>query len=102
MPSFETGPVSGSAPTQIDVDTASKEVVAENYSRVGLVLMNLSTGTVYLGFGTNAAVVGSGIPLLPSGGNWSMDDYTYTKEAINAIAHSNNSLLAIQEFVNRA
>lgn len=94
--------VSGAAPTQIDVDTTSKEVVAENYSRYGLVVTNLSSGTMYLAFGTNSAVVGSGIPILGNGGNWSMDEFNFTKEAINAIAHSNNALLAIQEFVIRS
>ena len=102
MPGMFTGPTSASAPTQIDVDTASKEVVAENYNRVGLVMTNLSDGTMYIAFGTNAAVVGSGIVILGSGGNFSMDDYIYTKEAVNAIAHSNNSLLAVQEFVVRS
>lgn len=90
--------VSGAAPAQIDVDTASKTVVNENYNRYGIVLTNLSTGTIYLAFGTNSAVVGSGIALLPNGGNWSMDEFTFTKEAIQAIAHANNSLLAAQEF----
>ncbi len=102
MPNLTVGTSSGSAPTQIDVDTASKIVVAENYSRVGLVMTNLSDGTMYLGFGTNAAVLNSGIPVLPGGGNFSMDDYTYVKEAVNAIAHSDNALLAIQEFVIRS
>ena len=90
--------VSGAAPTQIDVDTASKTVVSENYNRYGIVLTNLSTGTMYLAFGANTAVVGSGVVLLPHGGNWSMDEFNFTKEAVQAIAHANNSLLAIQEF----
>lgn len=94
--------VSASAPTQTGVDTSSAELVAENYSRYGLVVTNLSTGTIYLGFGSNVAVVGSGIALLPNGGNWSMDDYNFTKEAVNAISHSDDSLVAVQEFVQRA
>ena len=102
MPNFNVGTVSGSAPIQIDVDTASKEVVAENYSRVGLVMTNLSDSTMYISFGVSTAVLGSGMPILPYGGNFSMDEYTYSKEAINAISHSTNSLLAIQEFVNLA
>ncbi len=102
MPNILSGTITGLAPTSIDVDSTSKTVVAQNYSRVGLVLMNLASGTVYIAFGTNSAVVGSGITLLPSGGSWSMDEYSYTKDDINAIAHSDNSQLAIQEFVNRA
>lgn len=101
MANLHAGATSASAPTQIDVDTASKTVVAEEYGRSGLVLTNLSSGTIYIAFGSNAAVVGSGIPILADGGNFSMDDYIYTKEAVQAIAHSNNSLLAIQEFVVR-
>lgn len=95
------GVSSGAAPAQVDVDTTSKQVVAENYGRAGLYLTNLSTGTMYLGFG-NTAVVGSGAVLLPSGGSFSMDEYSFTKEAVHAIAHANNSLLAIQEFVVRS
>lgn len=96
------GTVSGATPIQVGVDTASAVALAENYSRYGLVMTNLSSSTMYLAFGTNAAVIGSGIPLLPFGGNWSMDDYNFTKETINAIAHSDNSALAIQEFVIRS
>lgn len=102
MAGLYTSTVSAAAPLQVGVDTTSAEVVAENYSRVGLLLTNLSTGTMYLGFGTNPAMIGSGAALLPSGGSFSMDDYSYTKEAVNAIAHADNSLLAIQEYVNRA
>lgn len=101
MPNILSGTSSGSAPTQIDVDTVTKEVVAENYSRVGLVLTNLSDGTMYISFGTNGATLNTGIPILPGGGTFNMEDYTYTKEAVNAIAHSSNALMAIQEFVVR-
>lgn len=96
------GSTSGTAPTQIGVDSTSATVVSENLNRVGLIMTNLSDGTVYLGFGANAAVLGSGIPMLPGGGNFSMDDYTATKEAIQAIAHTDNALLSIQEFVIRS
>lgn len=90
---------------QVAIGTSSSVVVAASLSgaatsRIGLTITNLSTGTVYLAFGTNAAVVGSGIPLLPSGGSWSMDDYLYTKEAVNGIAHNSNSLVSFQEFFN--
>ena len=90
-----------SAPTSVDVDTASKVVVAESYFRIGLILTNLSTGTMYLAFG-NTSTLQAGIPLLANGGVFSMDNYTFSKEAVTAIAHSDNSLLAIQEFVNLA
>lgn len=93
---------SAAAPTQVGVDTSSAEAVAENYNRAGLLLTNLSSGTIYIAFGTNAAVVGSGAVVGADGGSFSMDDFSFTKEAVNAIAHSNNSLLAIQEFVVRS
>ena len=93
---------SGAAPAQIDVDSASKQLVAENYARAGLVMTNLSDGTVYIAFGGNAAVLGSGIVLLPGGGNFSMDDFIFTKEAVNGIAHTDNALLSVQEFVIRS
>lgn len=102
MPNILSGTATGSAPTQIDVDSTSKEIVAENYGRVGLVLVNLSDNTAYIAFGTNAAVVGSGIVVLPFGGSFAMNEYTYSKEAVNAISHADNSLLSIQEFVSRA
>lgn len=101
MGNFFSGTASGSAPTQVDVDSTEKEVVAENYSRSGLVLTNLSAGTMYLGI-NNTALLGSGISLVGNGGVWVMDEFTYTKESIHAIAHSDNSLLAIQEFVVRS
>lgn len=95
------GVSSASTPTQVSIGVASTAAVEENYNRVGLLLVNLSTGTMYLAFGTTA-VLGSGAVLLPSGGSFSMDDFSYTKEAVNVIAHSANSLLAIQEFVVRS
>lgn len=102
MPNFNIGTINGFEPRQTDVDTASKTILAGSptggTTRVGIVLTNLSDGTIYLAFGAYAAVVGSGIPLLGSGGNWSMDEFSYTKESIQAIAHSNNAHLAIQEF----
>lgn len=102
MPSIFSGTVNAVSPRQIDVDTASKTIVAASDSsstkRVGLIITNLASGTIYLAFGSHSAVVGSGVPILGAGGNWNMEEYTYTNEAVQAIAHSNNSLVAIQEF----
>ena len=86
MPNILTGSITGSAPTQASVGVASATAVAFNSGRTGLVLTNLSTGTMYLGFGANAAVVGSGIVLV-AGGTWTMDEFNFSKEAVNAIAH---------------
>lgn len=103
MPNILTGNILASAPTQVSVGVSSAQLVAFNAQRVGIVVTNISTGTVYLGIGaSNAAVVGSGITLMANGGSWSMDEYTYTLEQINAISHAAQSAVAVQEFVNRA
>ena len=93
--------MSGRPPVQKGVLTTSSEILAENYSRSGVVLMNLSDSTVYISF-NSSAVLGSGMAILPFGGSWTMNDYTYSKESIEAISHSTSSLLGIQEFVIRA
>lgn len=98
MPNLLSGQVFSSAPAQVAVNSTSGAILASNTDRMGVALVNLSTGTIYLSFGLNAAVLGSGIALLPSGGTWSMDDYTFTKEAVNGIAHVDASALAVQEF----
>jgi len=97
-----TTTVSAQAPTQVAVGIASAEVVAQNNYRVGMLLTNISDSTIYLAFASNTAVVGSGVTLLPQGGSFSMDDYIYTKESVNAIAHTAGSALSVQEFVNLA
>lgn len=103
MPNVLTGSILASAPTQTSVGVASAQLVAYNAQRVGLIVTNISTGTVYLGVGvSNAAVVGSGIVLTSNGGSWAMDEYTYTVEQINAIAHVAATSVAVQEFVNRS
>lgn len=102
MPNLFTGTVEAQPPTQIDVDTVSKTIIVDTPTRTGLVLTNLSDGTIYIAFGANPAVLNSGIAVLPGGGNFSMDEFVYSKEIVSAIAHTNNSLLAIQEFVVRA
>ena len=103
MPNILTGSIVASAPTQASSGVASGQLVAFNAQRVGLIITNISSGTIYIGIGTgNAAVVGSGITLVANGGSWTMDEYTYTVEQINSIAHQAASSVAIQEFVNRA
>lgn len=91
--------VAGAAPVQVGVTSSSTTVLTANYDRYGLIMTNMSDGTMYLAFGANAAVVGSGIPVLPGGGNFSMDSFSFTKGAIQAINHTGTGLLAIQEFV---
>jgi hypothetical protein len=99
VPNYHTGTINASAPTQVAVGIASGTVVAQNLDRQGLVLTNLSSGTIYLGLAGNTAVLGSGIVLSANGGVWTMDEYNYNNEAITAIAHAAGSALAVQEFI---
>ena len=102
MPNFHSGTVTAAAPANASVGTSSSEVVAENLKRVGMVLTNVSDSTIYLGMSGNAAVLKKGIALVEAGGVWTMDEYNYTKEAVNAIADTAGSFLAIQEFLERS
>lgn len=97
MPSFETGSVTPSAPDAVAVGTSSTPVVAFNYNRKGLVLINISANNIYLAF-DNTASLHKGIALTANGGAWSMDDYTFCVTPINAIATGADSTLVIQEF----
>lgn len=94
----EPDPLTGPAPAVAVVGVASAAAVAANGGRRGLVLTNLSAVNISLGFGANAAVLGSGITLLPNA-VWSMDFLTLSREAINAIAGAAASNLGVQEFV---
>lgn len=85
------------SPTAATIGTSSGTAVSSNSSRKGLVLTNTSNNIISLGLGV-AAVLNSGIWLVPSGGVWVMDEYTFTTGAINAIASAASSNLAIQEF----
>lgn len=88
--------LTANSPTAVSVGNTSASAVASNANRKGLVLTNTSTHTISLGIGA-AAVVNSGITLLP-GGVWVMDEFTFTTGAINAIASVASSNLAAQEF----
>lgn len=86
-----------SAPTAASVGIASGAAVAINANRKGLILINTSANYISLGFGANAAVLYSGITLNPNGGTFVMDEFTFTTQAVNAIASGATSNLAIQE-----
>lgn len=89
--------LSGNAPATVSVGVASGALVAINASRKGLVVTNNSSAIVSLAFGANAAVLSSGITLKP-GGVWDMDQFTFTTQAVNAIAASAASGVSYQEF----
>ena len=99
MPNLYVGTISASAPTNTLVGVASAQAVAANNLRAGLVLTNISGSTVYLGLQNATATLHAGIALLPSGGTWTMDEYTYNNDPVNAIAHSAGNILCIQEFL---
>lgn len=101
MPNLSVGTISGNVPSMAGVGTVSEIIVPENTSRVGLVVTNISDQTIYLSVG-QTSTLRAGLVLNPAGGAWSMDDYTYSKDAITAIAHSSTLVVAFQEFVNRA
>ena len=88
--------LTANSPTAATVGLTSAQAVASNTSRKGLTLTNTSTANISLGFGS-AAVLNSGITLLP-GGVFYMDEYCYNTSAINAIASAASSNLGIQEW----
>lgn len=80
----------------VSVGVTSVGVLSSNTARTGGVFTNASAAIIYIGIGQNA-LVGKGITLYP-GGTWYMDEYSYTTEAINAIATVAASTLSFQEF----
>lgn len=98
MPNIFVGAITASAPGNTLCLTTTDALVAANNDRVGLVITNLSQGTIYLGLSGREAVLNKGIALSPNGGVWTMDDYTYNREKVQGIAHTTNSVVAIQEF----
>jgi hypothetical protein len=88
-------PQNPEAPTQVTVGVASTAVLGANTARTGLVLTNVSNSVISIGLGA-AAVLNSGITLNPNG-VWVMDAFTFVTTAINAIAASASSALAVQE-----
>ena len=101
MPNIYVGTLTGDVPSMAGVGTASEIIVPENVTRVGLMVTNISDQTIYLGFGQTATLK-AGVVITPGGGAWSMDEYSYTKEAVTAIAHEGTLVIAFQEFINRA
>jgi len=99
MPNIHTGQINASAPSSTLVITSSDTVVSANLNRLGLVLTNISDSTIYIGLAGHEAKLNAGIALNPSGGVWVMDEYNFNNEKVQAIAHTANSILTIQEFI---
>ena len=98
MPNIFVGAITASAPANTLCLTTTDALIAANNDRVGLVVVNLSQGTIYLALSGHEAVLNKGIAISSSGGVWTMDDYTFNREKIQGIAHTTNSVVAIQEF----
>lgn len=98
MPDIHVGTISGNPPGREGVGTSSVIILPDNPSRYGLTITNISDGTIYLGIGQTATLK-AGIVLNSGGGAWSMDDYSYSKEAITAIGHTASLEISYQEFV---
>lgn len=89
--------LTASAPTSVSVGVASGVILAANASRKGAVFTNLSSARISFNLAAGAAVLNSGITLLP-GGVFVMDEYTFTNAAVNGIASVAASALSVQEF----
>lgn len=88
--------LTANAPGSSSVGTSTTSVLGGNSSRTGFVCTNLSSNNIFLGLANNA-VLNQGIALLP-GSSFAMDEYTYSKGTINAIASTAGSTLSYMEF----
>lgn len=98
MPNTGVYTNTGSSPQSVSVGNSSGLLVAQNINRAGLVIVNISSSTMYLAFDGNVAALNAGVALNPNGGVFSMDDYTFNKGQVNAIAHTAGSSAGVQEF----
>ena len=99
MPNFQSYVINASPPTNVLIGTTDTQAVAENNNRLSLVLTNLSSSTLYISLMGMRSTLNAGIVLLPNGGTWQMDEFTWNTSQINAIAHSASNILSIQEFI---
>lgn len=99
MPNFHVGTINASGPTNALAGSSSGLLISENNNRVGLVVTNLSTSTIYLGLQGASATLHAGIALNPSGGTWVMDEYSFHTGQINVVAHSAGNIVSLQEFI---
>ncbi len=88
-------------PTFKTIGTGSAVLVPQNVLRTGLVVTLTTAHVVSLSFGSDPAVLYSGITLFERG-VYVMDRFIFSHFQINAIANSSGANLAIQEFENDA
>ena len=101
MPNIFVATNTGSGPLNVAVGTSSGALIAESNTttiRAGLIIINLASGTVYLAFDGNTALLNAGVALTANGGVFSMDDFTFSKGAVNAIGNATGMSVAVQEF----
>lgn len=92
------GPIqTGNAPTVATVGITSATVLAANSSRTAAVFVNNSANVMSLGFGSNAAVLYSGVTLY-QGGSLVLEATDNVQQAVQAIASGASSSLGVQEF----
>lgn len=84
-------------PTSATVGVTSAQALALNTSRKGLTVVNTSSNTVSIAFGS-PAVLNSGNTLTPFAA-FNMDEYSFSIGAMNAIASAGSSNLSIQEYI---
>ena len=101
MPNIYTATNTASGPLNVAVGTSSGALLAESSTttiRAGLIITNLSSGTVYLAFDGQTALLNAGVALTANGGVFNMDDFTFSKGTVNAIGGATGMSIAVQEF----
>lgn len=92
------GPVqTGNAPSVVSVGVTSATALAANVSRTAAVFVNNSANVMSFGFGSNAAVLYSGVTLY-QGGSLVLEATDNVQQAVQAIASGATSSLGVQEF----
>lgn len=89
--------LSSKNPDSYVVGISSSIIVPSNVNRAGLILINVSSNRISLGFGVNA-VLDKGATLYP-GGVFNMAEFDFFNGDIYAVASDVNSIITIQEFV---
>ena len=88
----------GKAPTSYNASGSSTEMLAADTDRTGLWITNISNQTVYVAFGSNAAVVGTGVRIIKNE-TIQMGSDMLCQEAVNVItAGGSSKTLSIQEW----
>lgn len=98
MPNIYISTNTASAPQTVAVGTTSGTVIAGNVDRAGLIITNLSTGTIYLAFDGLTAILNGGGVIGANGGVFNMDEFTFTKGTVTGIGNAANMTVAVQEF----